>query len=236
MSIKRIYKDVLVVREDDGFTIHLDERPVLTPGRTVLSVPQEATAHLILQEWAAQEETIDPKSMPVTRLAQGAVDRDATECNRFVETAVDYAGSDLLCYRAETPPELRGHQAEKWDPLLQWAADAVGFALDVTVGISAIDQPVASIENLRRFLQSLDRFELAGVHPTIPLLGSTVLALALFHNEVTAEEAHALSLVDELWQEAQWGQDEEAAERRAAICDEIVAIKKFQQSLRGQSA
>jgi chaperone required for assembly of F1-ATPase len=66
--MKRFWKEVAVVREDGGWAIQLDGRPVRTPARAALVVPTEALAEAIAGEWRSVEQEIDPPAMPVTGL------------------------------------------------------------------------------------------------------------------------------------------------------------------------
>src|SRR5512139_2659218 len=73
---KRFYKEATRVPRSDGsgFEIHLDGRPLRTPLKRVLAIADEPVADLVLAEWRAQKDVIDPASMPATRLANSAVD------------------------------------------------------------------------------------------------------------------------------------------------------------------
>jgi chaperone required for assembly of F1-ATPase len=54
------------------------------------------------------------------------------------------------------------------------------------------------------------------VHTVTALTGSALIALALAHGAITAEEAWQAAHVDEDWNIAQWGRDAIALERRAS--------------------
>ncbi len=104
---KRFYSAVDVARGDDGqHIVTLDGKPVRTPARGPLAFASEPLARLVASEWEAQSEVIDPGTMPVTRLVNTALDGVARDPDAVAEDMARYAGSDMLCYRADTPVEL----------------------------------------------------------------------------------------------------------------------------------
>ena len=72
--------------------------------------------------------------MPFTKLANTAIDRVAPDRERIIGEIVDFAGSDLVCYRAEKPQDLIERQARVWQPVLDWARSAFGAEFLVTEG------------------------------------------------------------------------------------------------------
>lgn len=232
-SPKRFYDDVSVHETDGGFQILLDTRAIKIPNGEPVAVSTAALAGVIAREWDEQTGSVDLQTMPVTRLAQRACSLDDAERVRLVDEVVKYSTSDLLCYRASEPDSLVLRQTQEWQPLLDWAERALGITLNVTTGLSVVAQPGASLSALRSTVSRLDDFELCGVSPAVALLGSAVLGLALHAEERTAQEVFAASQLDELWQVEQWGDDEEAAERRKGLERDISAIAVFLQSLKG---
>src|SRR4051812_10208375 len=71
---KRFYKEVGIRAESSGFAVTLDGRRVKTPAKADLVLPSEAAAEAIAEEWRAQGEEIDPRTMPLTRLVNSALD------------------------------------------------------------------------------------------------------------------------------------------------------------------
>ncbi len=213
---KRFWKAVSVVTVDGGFAVHLDGRPLRTPAKAALILPTEAMARAIAAEWDAQTGKVDPGTMPCTRAANSALDKLVPQKDAVVALLADYGGSDLLCYRAEAPPELAARQAAGWDPLLDWAATTLRAPLRATAGVMHIAQDPASLDRLTAATAGLDPFRLAAFHDLVAISGSLVLALAVLHGRLSAEEAFDLSRIDEHWQIEQWGADEEAAETEAA--------------------
>ena len=184
-------------------------------------------AQAVAEEWAAQDETIDPRAMPLTRLANAAIDLGGSGRQAMVEGARAYAATDLLCYRAETPRDLVERQVWAWQPLLDWAAETHGARLRVTRGVVPVVQPPAALAALGRAVADLDDIRLAAVSATAGLTGSLVIALALVAGHIDAGEAWEAARVDENFQREQWGEDAEDTAQRAQIKADIEATERF---------
>ena len=221
--MKRFYKEVAVA---DG-QILLDGRPVKTPARAGLVLPTAALAEAVAAEWRAQEEEIDPRTMRLTGLGNAAIDRIAPDLAAFTRPLAAYAESDLLCYRADAPPELAARQAEAWDPLLAWARGRFDVHFTVTSGIVHAPQPDATIARLGEALAAYEAFHLAGLAPLITIGGSLVTALALAEQEIDPDSAFDLTHLDELWQARRWGEDRLALEARAARKRDFMAAAQL---------
>ena len=236
-AAKRFWTDVTVEPEGDGFAIRLDGRAVKTPAKVALTVPSDALAEAIAQEWRAIKEKIDPNVMPFTRSANAAIDKVAVQFDAVADMLAAYGGSDLLCYRAETPDALTARQAEGWGPLLDWANDTFGARLVTTPGLMPIAQDDAALAALRAPLFESCAFELTALHDLIALSGSLVLGLAVAHGRLTPDAAWDLSRIDERWQAEQWGDDEDAmalAEiKRTAFVHAATVYKMVNINLRG---
>ncbi len=224
---RRFYETVGLDTSSDGIAIVLDGKPVHTPGRAALSVPGPDLAAQIAEEWDAQKERIDPASMPLTKLANTAIDRVAPRVDAVVGELVSYGESDLLCYRAETPEGLVDLQCEHWDPVLAWARDRLNIGLTTGTGIIHVKQPELALENLRAALAEQKPFALAGVYNITTLTGSIALALSHLHGILSDEAVWAAAHVDEDWQISQWGRDDDAARRRALRFEEMRATARW---------
>lgn len=212
---KRFYKAVSVAPVEQGFAVHLDGKPVRTPTKALLALPTADAAELVAQEFAAQEEFIDPMTMPVTRLVNTAIDGVATDPQAVLEDILRFSSSDLLCYRADSPEGLVARQAEAWDGVLDWARASLGARFALAEGVMHVDQPREAIGALGIHLsQRVEPMRLAALHLMTTLTGSALLALAVETGELDAEAAWAAAHVDEDWQIEHWGQDAEAIERR----------------------
>jgi chaperone required for assembly of F1-ATPase len=208
--VKRFWKNVSVERHADGFGISLDERPVKTPARTPLLVPTSALADAIADEWRTVEENIDPRAMPLTGLANAAIDRVGPDPRAFAEVLARYAEADLVCYRAEGPRPLVLQQEEQWGALLGWARRRYDVDFVTTSGLLHVPQPDATVEQLRHAILALDPFRLAALSPLVTIGGSLVAALAVIEKAIAPEEAWSAVSLDERWQLEQWGADAEA--------------------------
>lgn len=214
--VKRFYGKAEAAEAEDGFAVHLDGRPLRTPARTLLVVPSRPLAEALAAEWAAQGARIDPASMPLTRIVNSALDGVAREMETVRGEIVRYAGSDMLCYRAEGPARLVRRQAESWDPVLAWAREELGVRLVLGESVMFVSQPEASLAAVREALAGLDALRLAALHVMTALTGSALIALAVMRRRLDIEAAWAAAHIDEDWTAEQWGTDAEAAARRAA--------------------
>jgi len=231
---KRFYKDVTVAPAADGFAILLDGKPVRTPRKLPLRVPTRALADAIAAEWAAQKERVDPASMPLSKLAITAIDGVASHMADVAAEIVKFAGSDLLCYRAEAPEALRVLQAAAWDPMLRWAEDELGVDLATAKGVMPVTQRQESLARVAAAVAPFEAMALTSLHVLTTLTGSAILALAHAAGRTSAEAAWAAAHVDEDWQVSQWGVDVEAAERRARRWAEMLAASRFLELLRAR--
>jgi chaperone required for assembly of F1-ATPase len=211
-AMKRFYRLAAVSPEESGVAVLLDGRPVRTPGRNLLRVPTEELAEAIAEEWNGQGDAIEPRSMPLTGLANAAIDRVAPDPAGFARTLAEYGGSDLLCYRADGPDSLVERQEQMWDPLLDWARTRFGIEIETTTGVMHRRQPEATIERLGRAVAARGPFQLAGLAPLVTIAGSLVIALALAEGAIGLKPAWDAAMLDEAWQAEQWGADPLAAD------------------------
>lgn len=223
---RRFYADASV---SDGppFKILLDGRPVKTPKKKALELPTRALAEAIADEWRAQEKTINPADMPLTRFANTAIDAVSDTLDPVAADIVAYAGSDLVCYRAAAPEALVALQSLYWDPIVAWAAQALGAHLKVVTGITHVRQPEAALAAIAAALVPHEAFRLTGLHVLTTLTGSAVLALCLASEETSANSAWSTAHVDEDYQISLWGEDAEAAARRSARRTEFDAANRL---------
>lgn len=224
---KRFWKDVSVREADGGFDVALDTRPVRTPAKVPLVLPTRAMADAVAAEWAAQQDGIDPTTMPATRAANAAIDKVAPQFDEVAAMLSAYGDSDLLCYRADEPQELVARQAEGWDPLLDWADDTYGARLVPRAGVMHVPQDGDALARLDAQVRRLSPFQVAGFHDLVSLSGSLILALAATRDHRPAEALWALSRIDEEWQAEQWGHDEEAEDAARIKRNSFLEAKRF---------
>jgi chaperone required for assembly of F1-ATPase len=230
---KRFYKTASVAPIAGGFAVHLDGKPVRTPGKALLALPTEAAAVLVAGEFAEQGESINPVTMPVMRLVNTAIDGVASDPQAVLEDILRFASSDLLCYRADAPQGLVERQNAHWDPVIDWARTTLGARFNLAEGIVHIEQPRETIAVLGSHLnQRAEPLRLAAIHLMTSLTGSALLALAVDFGDLNAEAAWAAGHVDEDWQIEHWGQDAEAVARRAARKRDMMAAVGLLEALK----
>jgi chaperone required for assembly of F1-ATPase len=228
--LKRFWTAVDVAQGEGGWTVLLDGRAPKTPAHATLTLPSPAAARLVADEWAAQGEFLDPATMPATRLASTAIDRVSRVREAVADEIAAFAGSDLLCYLAETPASLVERQARDWAPWRDWAR-ALGVPLEAREGIVHQPQDPAAVARVRELALALDDFALTGLATAVPLLGSAVLGLALQRGALSGAAAFELSRIDEAFQEERWGVDEDNAARTAARRAEAELLERWFRSL-----
>lgn len=211
----------------DGFTVALDGRMVKTPAKRSLIAPTEALAHAMAKEWAAQGMEIDPFSMPLTQLANSALDRTGTQRAEIVKAVSAYGGSDLICYWADAPAELIDRQRAAWRPLIDWANDRFDISLVVVQGIVHKPQEPRTLANLREEVASLDDFRLTGLADCVAAAGSLIIGLALLHGRLDSDGVFESSQVDETFQIDLWGEDWEQKQKRVGLRAGIKAAERF---------
>ncbi|MEL6958968.1 MAG: ATP12 family protein [Pseudomonadota bacterium] len=213
--MKRFWKDVSVVDQDGGYGVLLDGRPVKTPAKAPLRAPNANMAEAVAQEWRDVEAEVDPGQMPFTRSVNAAIDKVTPQFTEVADMLAAYGGSDLLCYRADSPAELVARQTVGWDPMLDWAHETYGARLTTTVGLMPVEQDAKALLALAAPLHDATSFQLTALHDLIALSGSLVLGLGVARGRLSAQEGWALSRIDEDWQSDQWGDDDEAVKQAA---------------------
>jgi len=229
---QRFYQRAHVSECEGGFAVLLDGKPVMTPARRALAAPSCALAEAMAGEWQAQQDAIDPSRMPLTRLANVAIDAVADRPGPVAEEIEKYLGSDLLFYRAEAPQELVEMQAKHWNPVLGWARDALAARFVLGQGVMPVVQPREAIAAAARAIPH-EPWRLTAIASITTLTGSALLALALARQAMTVDAAWAAAHVDEDFQIERWGADEEAMRRREARGREFAAAARALEALRG---
>jgi len=212
---KRFYKHAGVDEREGVFHLSLDGRHARTPARHPLAVPTRALAEAVAAEWDRQGDTIDPTTMPVTRIVNSAIDGVSTRAGEVVADIAKYAGSDLTCYRAGEPRRLVEEQGAAWDPVIGWARESLGARFLLAEGVMHVAQPEEAMTAVRERVERIrSPFALAALHVMTTLTGSVLIALAHAEGRLDADEAWAAAHADERYQESVWGEDAEARDRR----------------------
>ena len=221
--MKRFYKTVSTADR----SVLLDGKRLKTPKGADLVLPTAALADAVAGEWRAQGEEIVPAAMPLTKLANTAIDGVEPRRDEVIAEIAAFARHDHLCYRTDAPAELVARQNAAWDPLLDWVAERHGAPLLTAHGITSIAQPEASLAALKAAMEAESPFALAALHVVASIAGSLVLALAVADKRLTPGEAFAASRVDERYQAEKWGLDAEAGARAKHLARELDAAARF---------
>ena len=230
---KRFYERAAFAEGEGGFALTLDGRQARTPGRAPLALPTQALAEAVAAEWQVQGASIDPTTMPLTRLANSTIDGVVPRLQEVRDDLVRYAGSDLVVYRAADPERLVAEQAAAWDPIHAWARDCLGAHFVLSEGVMFVEQPAEAIEAVRRVIaKETSPFWLAGLHVMTTLTGSVLIALMHAAGGLTVEDAWRAAHADELFQESRWGEDHEAMVRRDVREADFRAASRFLQLAR----
>jgi chaperone required for assembly of F1-ATPase len=233
---KRFYKEASVEARDGAFALLLDGRPARTPARRALALPTESLAEAVAAEWRAQGEILDPGAMPLTRIANSAIDGVADQREAVIDDLARYAGSDLVCYRAGEPSRLVAAQAAAWDPVLEAIRAETGARFVLSEGVTFVAQPEGAVAAVRERIAREDTpFRLAALHVMTTLTGSVLIALACATGRLDPEAAWRAAHADEIYQERVWGEDAQAMARRAARrADFLAAARTYE--LAGRAA
>jgi chaperone required for assembly of F1-ATPase len=223
--VKRFYKAAEVREVEPGvFALALDGRAARTPGRNPLAATSASLMARVAEEWERQGDTLDPAEMPLTRLLNSAIDGVARTMDETRADIARYAGSDLVCYRAEAPESLAERQRVAFDPILRWAEETLGARFNLAAGVIHVAQPPESLTALRSALDAVhDPAALAALSVVTTLTGSALIALAVKDGFLDPAEAWRAAHVDEDFQSEQWGVDAEAMTRRRARWREMDA-------------
>jgi chaperone required for assembly of F1-ATPase len=221
---KRFYKSVALT---DQLGIALDGRTVKTPLKAPLVLPTRPLAEAVAAEWDAQVDVINPRAMPLTKLANTAIDRAVSERPKITAEILEFAGSDLVCYRAESPAGLVLREATYWDPIISWAKVDLGIDFATVNSITQRRQSAAALQTLEAHIKSLNPFTFVAVHNLTTLTGSALLAAMVAAGKIPSDAAWLAANVDEDWQIETWGEDAEASARRAGRFNEFSACVRF---------
>ena len=232
---KRFYAEAGITDADGGFAVILDGRPIRTPAGRPVIVPVQEIAQAVALEWQAQKEIIDPLSMPLTRLANSVVEGVIDRVDAVADDLARYLDSDLLFYRAGHPETLVARESAHWDPVLFWAADTLGAHFILAEGVVHVRQPETAVAAARGALPD-DPWSVAALHVITTLTGSALLALALVHGVLDADQVWAAAHVDEDWNAEKWGHDEEIVSRRAARLVDFRAAAQVLKALESERA
>lgn len=225
--MKRFWKTAQTIKNGEEYGIELDSRPVKLPSGATLTVPFLPLADAITQEWAGAPQNFSPDDLPLTRLASTAQERVPPHRAEIIGQLAAYGMNDLLCYRAEEPDALVARQKDIWDRWLHWAEARYGLQLQSTTGLLPINQSTSTASTLHSILSEQSDYTVAALGVIIPALGSLLLGMAIATQVASPEDASQAAFLDELWQEEQWGTDDEAIKRRTGLVADVAVSARF---------
>lgn len=218
--------DYSVTQTGTQFAIHAAGKALLTPLKLPMHVPTQALADAMAAEWRTHGKFAAGK-MPLTTLAQTAIDRIEQQRELIVESLLTYVDTDALVYRSNSSQKLAQTQKLKWDPVLNWSANLLKAKWEVTTGVMPVDQSAELHDGIREYLQKLDTMRLSAACMLSASFSSVALAIAVVEKHIDAETAFHLSRLEEESQAETWGRDFEADKRAARMQEEIVAAGHF---------
>ncbi|WP_370189698.1 ATP12 family chaperone protein [Qipengyuania sp.] len=231
--MKRFYKEATAQQSDLGHHVALDGRPIKTQGGQLQLVASAALAQALADEWAEQGETIDPARFAFRDMVDYALDVVPGTRAEIIEKLLRYADTDTLCYRAHPDEPLWQRQREVWDPLVEALERREGIRFERVSGILAKSHPRETMARLEARLAEMDDFTLAALEQLTALAASLCIGLAALEDGADGEALWAAANLEEDWQIEQWGEDEEAATRRARRLGEFLKAIEFVRLARG---
>jgi chaperone required for assembly of F1-ATPase len=231
--VKRFWQTAAATPQAALWGVALDGKPLRTPARAALLVPTAALAHAIADEWNAVADRIDPRAMPLTGLANAAIDRVMPDAPAFAARLAAWGQSELIAYRADGPPSLVAAQAEAWDSWAAWFTHRHDASLAITTGVMHVAQPAETLARIAAAFAAFTPFQLAALDPVVTITGSAVLALAVADGAMPADAAYDAAHVDARWQAQHWGEDALAQAAEAARRAELGQAARFLQLLAG---
>ena len=161
------------------------------------------------------------------QLERLTAERAPYEREAFIAEVMNYAGTDLLCYRAPKTDKICNRQDQVFTPITSAITLALGIRMEVTDALAPIAQPTESLSRLEALLTQASDRELAGLYVLTPLLGSALLAVGLWKGLITLDQAIQAATLDEVFQAEQWGEDAEENAARAAKCEDLRVAVAF---------
>lgn len=229
--MKKFYTLVSTTKNDEGYVIHLDGKPVQTPLKQELVAPTQALADEIVKEWSAQDETINPDTMPLTQILITTIDkiRDREDITKAV---MKYLDTDLVCYWAKKPPELAARHKEVYGRWVKWFDEHFEIPLYTTKKLEALKQEEEAHKRAWNYIEALDDYYFTVLHIVTSLTGSVIIALAFCEGDIDPEEAFNVAKLDELFKseiynEAEHGAAPQEEAERAHLKKELKAAQQF---------
>ena len=154
---------------------------------------------------------VDPRAMPLTGLANAAIDRIAPDKEFRRRPRLRRKRPHLLSRRGTgSAGRAAGGELGRCWPGRGGATTSISPA---STGVIHVAQPEANGAQAGHAVASLDPFQLAGLSPLVTIGGSLVAALAVLEEAMPAEAAWEAVSLDDRWQLEQWGDDPKRGRR-----------------------
>lgn len=230
--MKKFYKTVTTSQSDDGYLVLLDGKKILTPMKADCLVPTENIANHMMQEWASQQETIWPDSMPVTQMMMTVIDRVTPNRQTFEDEILGYLDTDMICYYAEEPKIYAEQQRTKWTPILEWNKSRFAIALETTTGLNVIKQPASTHEIIKNHIHAMNDLVFGTLYLITTATGSLLMSLAFLEDAFTPEEIFEAALAedllkDEIYLAEQYGISPDQERKRRILESELKNARLF---------
>ncbi len=195
--MKKFYKQVSITEIDNEYILSLDGKAVKTPLGNNIFTDNKEIALRLQKEWEKQEKIINSETMPITQIITTCIDRVGKERQNMHNLLLAYLDTDLLCYRAPQPPEMKKRQEQCWDIWLKWFEDKYGYKLETTYGLSALKQPEAAKNIIDIEIRKFSDLKFTIIQLVTSLSGSIILALAFMDKKITPKEIFDAAHIEE---------------------------------------
>ncbi|GAA50290.1 ATP synthase mitochondrial F1 complex assembly factor 2 [Clonorchis sinensis] len=192
-----VFRNLFSGEQDLVYEVQLDKRKLRTPGGNTLLIPNEALALAVAVEWDSQKDTIKRHSMHLVLLDW----RPEIKPLDVVQSIMQYADTDTICFRVQEPDDLVHLQNASWDPVLHWVAEH--YRIQPYLTNSLTGTPVMSSADrdvLKQNLLGNTRWALIGTQSCVENLKSVFLTLAVLDGFCSAVKAAELSQLEQLFQ------------------------------------
>lgn len=213
-TLKRFWKTVNIEPQGDSLTVKLDNRALKTPSGSPLLVPQhkKLVATLIASEWENQTSILKHHALPMTSLTARAIDAMMDEATRTETRAalLKYLDTDTICFHQDDPPPLVRLQDEHWIPLLDWARSEFNVEIKTFDSVLFYAQPKETKQKFDEVMSKFDPWQMAAMERATYTTKSFIIAFALVHKRITAEQAALATQVEVSSQIERWGEVEDS--------------------------
>lgn len=211
----RFYREVAVVeiaafQKQRLYGITLDGRPLKTPGRNPLHLPNLNLTMAIAAEWDAQtnvKKGITPATMPLMTIVSTAIDQVAMDRNHTIQTCMSYLPTDsALFYTHDLDRLLLKKQRQHFQPVIRSLKKNYGLELQTKHDMyGRIEHPEETRKKVEWMLKQLDHLMLACLQSVTMECKSLVLAISYLSRFVSLNEIKAASRLEEEFQLEIWG-------------------------------